>query len=81
MSVRSKVESDMRRIDLVPCRECVYWEPTSKGSGECRRHAPQVKILSKQDLGDVEDDWPTHYANWPTTTEDDWCAQGKAEEL
>lgn len=64
--------------DSVECEACLFWERVGGGHGQCRRHAPQVRIVTPGDIrGAGKDGWPTYHAAWPLTLADEWCGEGK----
>ena len=57
------------------CKKCVFWssevvEGEVQLFGTCRRRAPHPR--SAVDTGNQR---PDRWAEWPLTTEDDWCGE------
>lgn len=50
----------------ITCEECLFWHPTGKGFGDCRRHAPRPSP--------GEDDAGFYWVN-PKTDADYWCGE------
>ncbi|MCK4999479.1 MAG: hypothetical protein KAS23_08085 [Anaerohalosphaera sp.] len=56
------------------CSNCVYFESTDEGHGECRRHAPQPNsalfIPKAEAIGQIKTD-----IHWPKVYNNNWCGQ------
>ena len=56
------------------CANCVYFERSEDGYGECRRHAPQPNaamfIPKAEAIGQIKTD-----IHWPKVYNNNWCGQ------
>ena len=56
------------------CVNCLYFEKTDEGFGECRRHAPQPNpcmfVTKMEAVGKVHTD-----IHWPKVFNSNWCGQ------
>ena len=59
------------------CSNCVYFERTDDGYGECRRHAPKPNsamfIPKVSAIGQIKTD-----IHWPKVYNSNWCGQFNA---
>lgn len=54
------------------CADCIHWNEVESGSGECRRHAPQMIAFEVDEDVRVE-------SHFPMTATDDWCGDFEAK--
>ncbi|MBB5352717.1 hypothetical protein HNR46_002965 [Haloferula luteola] len=48
------------------CADCIHWNSSDEGEGECRRHAPQMIAFEVDDEVVLE-------SRFPMTAAEDWC--------
>lgn len=56
-------------MDRPTCETCPWFEAWERSSGECRRHAPQPRVLLENT--DEEHVIP----RWPELCSEDWCGE------
>ena len=61
-------------VSGMSCENCVYFERTNDGYGECRRHAPQPNsaffVTKAEAIGVIKTD-----IHWPKVYNSNWCGQ------
>ena len=55
------------------CYTCRFWNASSHGDGERRRHPPRIMLVPDSDGDDPE--LPGMQTLWPMTDQEDWCGE------